>query len=91
MWKVVEVILNLRLTASITFHGVLHGFRAGRGKGTASHEAKMLHKLSEMKGEVLYAIFLDLQNVYVALDRDICLKILEGYVMGPQARCILWV
>ena len=34
MWKVVAVILNRRLTSSITFHDVLHGFRAGRGTGT---------------------------------------------------------
>ena len=36
MWKVVAVILNRRLTSSITFHDVLHGFRAGRGTGTAT-------------------------------------------------------
>ena len=29
MWKVMAVILNLRLTSSITFHDVLHGFWAG--------------------------------------------------------------
>ena len=29
MWKVVEAILNRRLTASITFHDFLRGFRAG--------------------------------------------------------------
>ena len=34
MWKVVAVILNCRLTSSITFYDVLHGFRAGRGTGT---------------------------------------------------------
>ena len=36
MWKVVAVILNRRLTSSIAFHDVLHGFRAGRGTGTAT-------------------------------------------------------
>ena len=35
MWKVVAAILNLWLTYYITFHNVLHGFRAGRGTGTA--------------------------------------------------------
>ena len=42
MWKVVALILNRRLTSSITFHDVLHGFRAGRGTGTATLEAKLL-------------------------------------------------
>ena len=32
MWKVVAEILNLWLTASITFHDLLHGFRAGCGQ-----------------------------------------------------------
>ena len=36
MWKVVAEILNLRLTASITFHDFLHGFLAGRSTVTAT-------------------------------------------------------
>ena len=36
MWKVVAEILNLRLTASITFYEFLHGFWVGRGTGTAN-------------------------------------------------------
>ena len=49
MWKVVAVILNRRLASSITFHDVLHGFRAGRGTGTATLEAKLLQKLAAMR------------------------------------------
>ena len=52
MWKVVAVILNLRLTSSITFHDVLHGFLAGRGTGTATLEAKLLQQLAAMREEV---------------------------------------
>ena len=36
-------------------------------------------------------IFLDLNKAYDALDRYICLEILEGYDMGPLSRCILRV
>ena len=49
MWKVVAVILNRRLTSSITFHDVLHGFRAGRGTGNATLEAKLLQQLAAMR------------------------------------------
>ena len=42
VWKVGAVILNIQLIASITFHNVLHGFWGGRGKGTATLEAKLL-------------------------------------------------
>ena len=78
MWKVVAVILNRRFTSSITFHDVLHRFRAGRGTGTATLEAKLLQKLAAMREEVLYVIFLDLTKAYDALDRSRCLDILEG-------------
>ena len=75
MWKVVAVILNRRLASSITFHDVLHGFRAGRGTGTATLEAKLLQQLAAMREEVLYVIFLDLTKAYDALDRSRCLYV----------------
>ena len=69
MWKVVTVVLNLRLTASITFHDFLHRFWAGRGTGTATLEAKLIQQLVALKEEILYVIFLDLHKAYDALDR----------------------
>ena len=71
LWKVVTVIINLYFTTSIAFHKILHGFWAGFSTGIASLQAKILHKLTTMKEEVLYTIFLDLKNVYGTLDRDI--------------------
>ena len=82
MWKVVEAILNCRLTASITFHDFIHGFQASRGTGTATLKAKMLQNLSALSEEVMYVIFLDLHKVYDALDRSRCPEILEGYGVG---------
>ena len=89
MWKVVAAILNRRFTSSITYHDALHGFRAGCGTGTATLEAKLLQKLAALREEVLYVIFLDLTKVYDALDRSRYLDILEGYVVGPNARRLL--
>ena len=43
------VILNRRLTSSITFHDILHGFWSGRGTGTATLEAKLLQQLAAMR------------------------------------------
>ena len=57
-WKVVAVILHLRLTNAITYHNALHGFRAGCGTWTATLEAKLLQHLAAMREEVLYVIFL---------------------------------
>ena len=83
MWKVVATILHRRLTTAITYHDALHGFRAGRGTGTATLEAKLLQQLAAMREEVLYVIFLDLTKAYDALDRSRSLEILEGYWVGP--------
>ena len=49
MWKLVTAILNCWLIASITFHNFLHGFRSGRGTGTATLEAKLLQKLAALR------------------------------------------
>ena len=89
MWKVVAVILNLRLTASITYHDFLHRFWAGHGTGTDTFEAKLLQQLEALREEVLYVIFLDLHKAYDALDKSRCLEILEGYDMGPRSCRIL--
>ena len=66
-------ILNLRLTASITFHDFLHGSQVGRGTGTTTLEAKLLHQLEALREEVLSVIYLELHKVYEVLDRSRCL------------------
>ena len=48
-WKVVAVILHCRLTSGIKFHDALHGFREGRGTGTATLKAKLLQQLAAMR------------------------------------------
>ena len=88
-WKAVAAILNFRLTASITFHEFLHGFRAGHGTGTVTLEAKLLQQLAALREDFLYVIFLDLHKAYDALYRSRFLEISEGYGMGPWAQRIL--
>ena len=84
-------ILNRCFTASITYHNVLHGFRGGCDTGTATLKAKLLQQIAVLMEELLYVIFLDLQKAYDALDRSRCLKILEGYSVGPKARRLLTI
>ena len=76
VWNAVEVILNCRFTASITYHNSLHGFRSGRGTVTVTLEVKVLQQVTSMREEVLHAIILDLHKTYDALDRYRCLEIL---------------
>ena len=60
MWKTVTGILNRRLAAAIKLYEMLHGFRMGRGTGTASLEANLIQHLMAMREAVLYVIFLEL-------------------------------
>ena len=83
MWKVVAAILNRWLTASITFHDLLHGFQAGHITGTATLKAKLLQQLSALRKEIMYVIFLYLHKAYDALDKSRCLEILEEYGVSP--------
>ena len=41
LWKVVGALINTCLSASLHMHDVLHGFREGRGTGTAIMELKL--------------------------------------------------
>ena len=88
-WKVVALILHRRLTTAITFHDALHGFREGRGTGTATLQAKLLRQLAAIREEVLYVIFLDLTKEYDALDRSRSLEILKGYRVVERVRRML--
>ena len=75
VWKLGMVILNFCLTTSIDFHDVFHGFWAGRGIGSTSLEAKLIHQLMAMRLEGLYEIFMDLYKSYEALYMGRCLEI----------------
>ena len=70
LWKTITSLLNLRIAAAISFHDTLHGFRAGRGMGTANFEAKLLQQLTARREAVLFNLFLDIRKAYDALDRE---------------------
>lgn len=68
-WKVIATILTRRLSNSIEFHDVLHGFRPARGTRTAIIEAKLFQQLSSIDCvPAYYEIFLDLHKAYDAVD-----------------------
>ena len=89
MWKTVMGILNHLCQAMIQFDNTFHGFRTGRGMGTASLKANLIQKLTDMGEEVLYEIFLYLHKAYVALECCLCLDILAAYGVGPCALRLL--
>ena len=74
----VAIILDHCLGTAIKFYGVLHIFWDNHWTGEASINAKLIQRLVVMRKDALYKIFLDLQKVYNATDKDIFLEILEG-------------
>ena len=89
LWKAIYGIINRWISSSTQFHDDLHGFRAGRGTGTTTLEENMLLQIIAIRDKFLHSIFLDLRKDYDALDRDICLDTLVGYVVGPRTLRIL--
>ena len=89
LWKVISIIIDRHLVDSIKFHDILHMFGVHIGTGTATLEAKTLHKIAGIQQEFLYKIFVDLNKAYVALEQGRDLGILEGYGVGPRVYRIL--
>ena len=84
LWKAITSLLNFRLTAAISFHDTLHGFRVGRGTRNVTLEAKLLQQLTATRKAVLFEVFLDIQKAYDALDRERSLGLLTAYGVGPR-------
>ena len=89
MYKLVSAICNRRMQRGIEFDDAIHGFRRGRGTGTAIMEAKLLMQLHCRQNEPLFMIFIDLKKAYDTLDRSAALRVLKGYGVGPNILRIL--
>ena len=84
LWKVVEALIDTRLHASLHTHNVLHGFRSGRGTGTAVTELKIARELASIYQDPLFLLFMDLRKDYNTVDWDCLIITLEGYGAGPR-------
>ena len=59
-WKVCATVVNCRLKRGAVLHYALHGFREGRGTGTATLEANLAQQLAGLAHETLFKAFLDI-------------------------------
>jgi hypothetical protein len=90
VYKLALTTVTCRLAGGIEFHDAVHGFRAGRGTGTAVIELKLLTQCTnECRARNLCAVFLDLQKACHTLDQERTLEILEGCGVGPNIQAFL--
>jgi Reverse transcriptase (RNA-dependent DNA polymerase) len=89
VWKVISMIIKERMSRTIQYDDMLHGFRPGRGTGTAILEAKLRLDKSLQQGKTLSQVFLDLSKAYDTLDRDRTIQLLQAYGVGPRSLRIL--
>ena len=81
--------MNNRLRSAITLQDALHGFRQGKGAGTATMEAKLAQQLAVLVNEPLLQVFLYVQKAYNSLNRGRYMDVLRGYIIGPNLQRLL--
>ena len=74
--KTVTVIINREIWASVTYHEALHRFSSGRGTEATYLKDNLLQKLTEIREEVLYKVFLYLNKAHDTFNRKQCMDIL---------------
>jgi hypothetical protein len=78
------MIIKERMSNTISFNDMLHGFQPGQGTGTAILEARLLLDQSIQQGRTLSQVLLDLSKAYDTLDRTCTISIVQHYRVGPR-------
>ena len=64
----VGALIETCLRTSLHMNDVFHGFRAGRGTGTAIMELKLIQELASIYHDPLFLVFLDLRKAFDTVD-----------------------
>ena len=84
IYKLIAMVINLRIRAKIVFDDCLHSFISKRGTGTAIMDLKLLMQRHSQSLDPLHVIFLDLTKAYDSVHRGRVLKILKKYGVGKK-------
>ena len=63
LWKALMGVINRLIWAPVQFKGILHGFWADRVMRTASLKAKLFQKITGIREDVLYEVFINIRKV----------------------------
>ena len=86
LWKVVELMMDTHLRASLHMYNVLHGFKERRGTGTDITELNISQEIVIIDQYPLFLVFLDLGKAYDTVDQELLLITLELEVYGGVPR-----
>ena len=64
LWKFFAVVVNCWIKSSVMLNNTIHGFRTGRGTGTATLEAKLAQNLAGLAHKLLLQVLLYVQKAY---------------------------
>ena len=70
-------------------HDALHGFRQGRGVGTATLEENLAQQIAGLCHDTLLQVFMDVRKDYYSMERGRCMEILKCYGLGTNLRILL--
>ena len=84
IYKLIAMVINLRIRSQVEFDDSLHGFISKRGTGTAIMELKLLMQKHSQSLDPLHIIFLDLTKAYDSVHRGRALQLLEKYGVGRR-------
>jgi len=77
--KVLEHIINSRVSAKVKFHDCLHGFRAAQGTDTAQIESKLFQQLAGTDQETLFKACLDWAKAFATFHKERAFKKLHEH------------
>lgn len=88
-WKVISAIINNRIMERTKFHDTIHGFRPGRGTGSAILEVKLAMSLAALERKTLFIVYLDLKKAYDSISRERLLTLLRSHGVGGRLIALL--
>ena len=84
IYKLISMIIHIRLMDTVDFYDSVHGFRRHRGTSTAIINLKLQMQLEKREKKPLYMVFINIKKAYDSLDKQRTTRLLENYGLGKN-------